>query len=386
MFITNTLYVIILLVYDRKGNNMPKLGKKFWKKFDFTLLITVILLNIIGIIMIKSAAPDTQHLKMQAIAFTLGIFAIVFFTFFNYETFGKLYIPIYIFSNLLLVAVLIFGFGEEQWGARSWLAIGSFTFQPSEIAKFGIIISVAKFIDKNKEQINEIGTLIKILIFAFIPVGLILMQPDYGTAFVFIFFIFIMIFTAGLDYKYVLYAAIAGIISSPALWFTLKPYQRDRILDFFNPSRDPMGSGYQVIQSKMAIGSGKIFGRGLFHGKLTQSKYIPQQHTDFIFAVIGEELGFIGGLAVLLLYFIMIYRLIKIARNAKDLFGSLIVIGIASMMIFHIFENIGMTMGLTPVTGIPLPFLSYGGTFLLANMVSIGIALSVATKKDGINF
>ncbi|EOC99894.1 Cell division protein FtsW [Caldisalinibacter kiritimatiensis] len=365
---------------------MPKLGKKFWKKFDFTLLITVILLNIIGIIMIKSAAPDTQHLKMQAIAFTLGIFAIVFFTFFNYETFGKLYIPIYIFSNLLLVAVLIFGFGEEQWGARSWLAIGSFTFQPSEIAKFGIIISVAKFIDKNKEQINEIGTLIKILIFAFIPVGLILMQPDYGTAFVFIFFIFIMIFTAGLDYKYVLYAAIAGIISSPALWFTLKPYQRDRILDFFNPSRDPMGSGYQVIQSKMAIGSGKIFGRGLFHGKLTQSKYIPQQHTDFIFAVIGEELGFIGGLAVLLLYFIMIYRLIKIARNAKDLFGSLIVIGIASMMIFHIFENIGMTMGLTPVTGIPLPFLSYGGTFLLANMVSIGIALSVATKKDGINF
>jgi rod shape determining protein RodA len=371
---------------------MLNTGRKFWKKFDFILFFVTIMLSAYGFIMIKSATASTKvgslpYLKVQGIAFVIGFFAMVFFVFFNYDYFGKLYVPIYLFCNLLLVAVLFFGFGEEQWGARSWMAIGSFTFQPSEIAKFGVIISVAKFIDNNKEKINEVATLIKILVFAFIPIGLILMQPDYGTAFVFIFFITIMIFVAGIDYKYIIYATITGVISFFPLWmFALAPYQKNRILDFLDPSRDPLGSGYQVIQSKIAIGSGKVFGRGLFQGVQTQYGFIPQQHTDFIFSVIGEELGLFGGLLLLLLYFIMTYRLIRIAKNAKDLFGSLIVIGITAMMVFHILENIGMTIGLMPVTGIPLPFISYGGTFLLANMASIGIALGIGTRKDGINF
>ena len=370
---------------------MSKLNKKFWKKFDFLLFFTVILLNVYGFFMIKSATASTRlgslhYLKIQGLAFVLGMIAMIILLFIDYDVFGRLYIPIYVVCNLLLVSVILFGFGEEQWGARSWLAIGSFAFQPSEIAKFGIIISIAKFIDKNKEKINEIPTLLKILTFAFIPVILILMQPDLGTALVFIFFIAVMIFIAGIDLKYVSYVFISGIVSLPILWLTLKDYQKNRIYVFLDPSRDAMGSGYQVIQSKIAIGSGQIFGIGFLNGIQTQYGYLPAKQTDFIFAVIGEELGLVGGLALLFLYFIMIYRLIKIAKNAKNLFGSLIVVGISSMMIFHILENIGMTIGLMPVTGIPLPFISYGGTFLLANMISIGIVLGVGTKKDGINF
>jgi len=304
----------------------------------------------------------------------------------NYETFGKLYMVIYVFCNLLLLAVLIFGVGEDSWGAKSWLVVGPIRFQPSEFVKIGVIISVAKYIEKNQEKINQLFTLAKILVFAFIPVGLVLMQPDFGTALVFIFFIFVMLFIAGLDFKYVLYTAIAGIISLPILWFSLEDYQKNRILVFFDPTLDAMDSGYQVIQSKIAIGSGKLFGMGLYNGNQTQFGFLPEKHTDFIFAVIGEELGLIGGLALLVLYFIMIYRLIKIAKNSKDLFGSLIVIGITSMIIFHILENIGMTMGLMPVTGIPLPFISYGGTFMLSNMISIGLTLSVAVKKEGLSF
>lgn len=380
------------------------LERKLWRKFDYILFITIVLLCIYGFIVIASATSKTRgsdiklginfikqliknpFLKTQITSFILGLIAIFILLLFNYDTFGRMYFIIYGFCNILLIAVLIFGTGEESWGARSWLSIGGFSFQPSEVAKIGIIISVAKFIDNNKEKINELFTLLKILVFSLTPIALILMQPDFGTATVFMFFIFIMLFVAGLDIKYILYATGSGLLSLPILWFLLKDYQKERIRVFLDPSRDAMGSGYQVIQSKIAIGSGKLFGRGLFHGVQTQYGFLPEKHTDFIFAVIGEELGLIGGLVLLLLYFIMLYRLIVIAKNSKDLLGSLIVIGIASMIAFHIIENIGMTMGLMPVTGIPLPFISYGGTFLLANLVSIGLALSIGMRRNKLNF
>lgn len=368
---------------------MLKNKKNFWKRFDFILFFTVILLNIYGLVMIYSATGDNamQYIKVQSIALFLGFVAIAFFTFVSYDIFGKFYIPIYVLCNILLLAVLIFGTGEVETGARSWLSVpGLGTFQPSEPIKIGIIICVAKLIDNNKETINKFPTLLKILLFAGLPIALIMKQPDYGTAFVFMFFLIIMLFAAGLNIKYYIYAASAALIAAPIAWMKLRPFQKKRILDFLNPSRDPLGSGYQVTQSKIAIGSGKGLGRGLFNGVQAQFGYIPENHTDFIFAVIGEELGLIGGLALIVLYFIMVYRLIKIAREAKDLFGSLIVIGICAMMVFHIWENIGMTMGLMPVTGIPLPFISYGGSFLLLNMACIGLALSVGMRKDGLNF
>lgn len=366
---------------------MSNKRKGLWKRFDFTLFITVILLCIYGLIVLSSATAGEDsvgYLRTQGIAFGLGLVSIFILIFINYETFGKFYIPIYIVCNLLLIAVLIFG--STAKGAQSWIKIGPVRFQPSEFVKIGVIISVSKFIEKNHEKINQPFTLIKILVFAFIPVILILLQPDFGTAIVFVFFIFVMLFVANLDWKYILYAAIAGIISLPILWFSLSDYQKNRIFDFLDPTRDAMGSGYQVIQSKIAIGSGQIFGMGLYNGNQTQFGFLPEKHTDFIFSVIGEELGLIGGLILILLYFVLLFRLIKIAKNSKDIYGSLMVTGFAAMMLFHILENVGMTMGLMPVTGIPLPFISYGGTFLLSNMICIGLVLSVGMKREGLSF
>ncbi|WP_245196359.1 rod shape-determining protein RodA [Soehngenia longivitae] len=365
------------------------LNKKSFKKFDFVLLVTTILLSIYGIVMIYSATlslNSTRYVETQAISTIIGLIAILVLIFFDYQILEKLYIPIYILSIGLLVAVLLVGVGDEQWGSRSWLYIGSFGFQPAEFAKLGIIISLAKIIDKNKENINSPKVLAKVLIFAFVPVALILRQPDLGTAIVFVFFTAVMLFVAGLRIKYYLVALGAGILSLPIVWLQMDNYQKERILNFINPERDASNTGYQALQSKIAIGSGKIFGRGLFNGTQTQLNYLPEKQTDFIFAVLVEELGFIGGAILLLLYFIMLMRMIKIAKNTTDTFASLVITGIASLMFFHIFQNVGMTIGLMPITGIPLPFMSYGGTFQLINLVCVGIVLSIGLHKEGLNF
>lgn len=368
---------------------MFNLKKKSIKRFDFVLLSTMIMMCIFGLIMINSTTlsfDTNRYIKSQSIAMIVGLLAIGLLVLMDYEFLGKLYVPIYIASNLLLVATVIWGFGGERWGSDSWLSIGGFVFQPAEFVKIGLIISLAKFIDKNKETVNQPFTLIKILAFAGLPVLLIMMQPDAGTAMVFVFFIALMLFVAGIKWKYIGYAFGTLLVSLPVLWFSLAQYQRDRFFDFLEPERDPTGTGYQAIQAKIAIGSGKIFGRGLYKGVQTQYNYIPEKETDFIYSSLVEELGFIGGISVIILYLIFLNRLIKIAQNSTDLFGSLMVSGIAAMFVFHIWENIGMNIGLMPVTGIPLPFFSQGGTFLLISMVSVGISLSVGMKRDGLNF
>ncbi len=359
------------------------------KRFDIVLFITVILLCIYGVIMIMSATAsfdNSRYVKVQTISLILGIVAIILLVTFDYKILGKIYIPIYIISNLLLIIVLIFGVGDDTWGARSWLKIGSFVFQPAEISKVGIIISLAKLIDKNKYAINEPLVLLKILLFAAVPMVLVLVQPDLGTTLVFAFFLAIMLFVAGLDLKYYGYLLIILIICMPLIWPTLKPHQKKRITGFLDPENDTSDTVYQATQARIAVGSGKLLGRGLFKGVQTQYGYVPEKHTDMIFAVVGEELGLIGGLILLLLYFAMLYRLIRIAKDTRDMFGSLIVTGIAAMFLFHIWENIGMTIGLMPITGIPLPFMSYGGTFLLVNMICIGISLSVGVHREGLTF
>lgn len=371
------------------------------KRFDFILFFTTIALCIYGFIIINSAtmskaSGSEPYLKTQIVAFALGLGVMFFLVMIDFDIYGSFYLPIYGVSVILLLYVLINPVSASEWGdVRSWIAIGPVVFQPSELAKFGVIISVAKFIDINKDNINEPAVLIKVLVFAFFPVALILMQPDLGTALVFIFFIAVMIFVSGIDRKYIIaviiLALIMLVIGLISFYFIMKDYtpnedyRIDRIVTFFYPELDPEDTGYQVIQSKTAIGSGMIYGRGLYKGVQNQLGYLPTKETDFIFAVIGEELGLVGGLGLLLLYALLLYRLIRIARHAANLFGSLIVTGITAMLLFHIFENIGMTMGLMPVTGIPLPFISSGGTFMLVNMVSIGLALGVGMKRGKID-
>ncbi|WP_313340819.1 rod shape-determining protein RodA [Sedimentibacter sp.] len=371
------------------------------KRFDFILLFTTIILCIYGFIVINSATlsktfGSQPFLKTQITAFALGMVAVFILLFIDYDIYGGFYLPIYGITIAFLIYVLINPVKAPEWGdVRSWMSIGSIVFQPSELAKFGVIISVSKFIDIHKDNINNPAILIKVLVFAFFPIALILMQPDLGTALVFVFFIAVMLFVAGIDRKYIIavliIALILIVIGLVVLYNIMQDYvptedyRVDRIVTFFYPELDPEDTGYHVIQSKIAIGSGMIYGRGLYEGVQNQLNYLPTKETDFIFAVIGEELGLIGGLLLLSLYGILFYRLIRIARNAANLFGSLIVTGIAAMQFFHIFENIGMTMGLLPVTGIPLPFISYGGTFMLVNTVSIGLVLSVGMKKGKIS-
>lgn len=372
---------------------MSSKKRRFLKNFDFVLFFTVIILSLYGILVISSATkPETLDLssisfiKTQAASTILGIVFIVVMMNINYEVFGKLYIPIYIICNLMLLSVFFLGTGADEWGARSWIRVGGVGFQPAEVAKIGVILSVAKLIEKNQHKINELYTLIKILVFAFIPIAFILKEPDFGTSMVYVFFIGVMIFVAGLDIKYIVYATLSGILSAPLVWFSLGNYQKKRVLDFLDPTRDVMGTGYQAIQSRIAVGSGKLFGMGLYNGNQTQFGFLPEKQTDFIFAVVGEELGLIGGLVLISLYFIMLYRLINIARNSRDMYGTLVVVGVLSMLFIHIFQNIGMTMGVMPITGIPLPFMSYGGTFQLTNMIAIGIALNVSFKRDRLSF
>lgn len=367
------------------------------KRFDFILFFNVIILSVFGLILVKSATMSKVggsdgYLKTQLIAFIIGLVIMFILIFIDYDIYGHFYIPIYVISNLLLIYALINPVSASEWGdVRSWVKIGPIVFQPAELAKFGIIISLSKFIEINHHDLNEPLTLLKVLAFAFFPVALILLQPDLGTSLVFIFFIAVMIFIADINRKYVIFVlAVFGIfliIFVIAFFYIMNDYnlgenyQFDRIVTFFYPELDPEDTGYQVMQSKTAIGSGLILGRGLFKGVQNQLGFLPTKETDFIFAVLGEELGLIGGLILLILYGVLLYRLIKIAKKSPNLFGSLIVTGISAMLFFHIFENVGMTMGVLPVTGIPLPFISYGGTFMLVNMVSIGLCLGVGMKR-----
>lgn len=367
-----------------------KLENKLLKKINYSLIIVVLAICLIGIVMIASATYSLGYerfIKTQVVSIFMGLIAIIVILFIDYNTLSKFYIPIYIFSNLLLVAVLVFGTGAEQWGANRWIRIGGFQFQPSDFAKIGIIIALAKMLDDHKDSIEKVSTLVKIFAFAGVPMVLIYAQPDLGTTMAFAFFTLGMIFVAGLRYKHILFTGIAGLITAPIAWFfLLQDYHKDRIITFLYPDLDPMGKGYHAIQSRLAVGNGMIFGKGLLQGTQSQFGFLPEKHTDFIFSVLAEELGFIGVTVLLILYSVMLIKCINIARDAKDDFGAYIVTGVAFMLGFHIFANIGMTIGLMPVTGKPLPFVSYGGTFMLSNMIAIGLVLNVNMRRDKINF
>ncbi len=370
-----------------------KIEGRLIKKIDYKLLIIVLVICTFGVTMIGSATSamsmgSSGFIKTQVVSIILGLICIAVILFFDYHTFARFHIPIYLLCNGLLIAVILFGAGDESWGASRWIRIGGFQFQPSDFVKIGIIVCMARIIVENKENINKPTTLLKILAYAALPMLLIYKQPDLGTTMAFAFFIFGMLFAAGLNYKYIFTTAVTGIIALPIAWFTgiLKDYHKDRILVFLNPNLDPIGKGYQILQSKLAVGSGMIFGKGLFQGTQTQFGFLPEKQTDFIFSVIAEETGFIGVSLLIIFYIFMLYRCITIAREAKDDYGALLVTGFTFMMAFHIFANIAMTIGLMPVTGKPLPFISYGGTFMLSNMIAIGFILNVNMRRDKINF
>ncbi len=353
---------------------------------DFNLLIVVLLLVAIGVVMVASATHVdsvgiNRELRFQVISFGLGFLMMVILMIIDYRLWGKFYLLIYALSIGALLLVYVPGLGESRNNALSWINLRFMLFQTSEVAKIGFILSFAKLLEIRKGKLNSPLDLLLPLLFIAPFLYLLKEQPDLGTMLVFVFIFLGMLFVAGIDLKIVILSIIGFAVMLPLLYGSLNDYVRDRIDAFLNPN-DPTQRGYwQVKMSKITIGSGRIFGQGLFKGSFSANNFLPVQESDFIFAVLIEEFGFLGGVVVLGLYFLFFTRLIQIAFMAEDQFGTNIVIGVLFMFGYHVFQNIGMTMGIMPVTGVPLPFISYGGSSMLINMISIGLVMSVYLRR-----
>lgn len=372
------------------------LERKLWRSFDFTLLIIVLAISALSLITIMSATVNNvtgdpmYFVQRQAIWLAVGIVAMFIVLSVDYSYFAKLSLYFYVVNIGLLTTVLFIG--KEKGGAQRWIDLKFFELQPSELAKLIIIITLAKLLAEKEGDFESVTDLAIPFLHVGLPMVLIFLQPDLGTSLVFFSILFSMLFMIGAPVKYLLGTIALGVgVGFPLLWKVLKPYQRMRLIVFANPEIDPMGYGYQLLQSMIAIGSGGTTGYFFREGKLfqgTQSRlnFLPEQHTDFIFSVLGEEFGFLGGSLLILLFFFLIYRILIVAKASKDTFGTLICIGVAAMFIFQVLVNIGMTVSIMPVTGLPLPFMSYGGSAFLINMMSIGLVLNVGMRRHKILF
>lgn len=362
------------------------------KNLDYYLLFLLFAFAIISILAISSTAYDggfsaSRGLKVQLAAYGLGFFILFTMLTFDYKVLEGLIIPLYIFSILFLLSVYLPVIGLEQYGSRAWLDLGIIHLQPAEIVKISFVILFADYLTKHRENLLDLkGFLITGLIVLPFMIIIAVLQNDLGNAIVIFIMAALMFFVAGADGK--LFAKIAGLglILMPMSYFFMSVHQKNRIDAFLNPDNPLLPGFYQVWHSKIAIGSGGIFGKGLFQGTQKELKFLPVRDSDFIFSVITEEWGFVGGALLILLYAFFLIRIFLIASKAKDLFGSLVVTGILAMFFFQIFENIGMTMGIMPVTGITLPFISAGGSSIVTNMMAIGLVLNVCIRSKIINF
>ena len=361
------------------------------KELDFKLIINILCIFIFGLIMLTTAthANETGNYKeivKQLIAFLLGVIMIILINIVDYNRLGERYKLFYVLSIVLLLSVWVPGLGKVQEGARRWIKLGPLYLQTSELVKLTFIISYAKIVEKSKGKLNNIKEIIPVVLKAFPILMLMLMQPDLGGTIVFGCIMMGMLFTAGLNIKIIRNVAVIIVVSLPLIYMVMAPHQKVRIEAFLHPDDLSYKGNYQVVQSMIAIGSGGTKGKGLYNGTQNHSGFLPVSDSDFIFAVIGEELGAIGMAFVLLLYALFLIRMINMARDAKDFYGTLVIIGVMSMFAYQIIQNIGMTMALIPVTGVTLPMISYGASSLLSSLIAIGLVLNVGMRKKKINF
>jgi len=367
------------------------MNKRWLSRMDFTLIAAAAGIIAMSLVVIGSAThintAGGEHywfLKKQGTFIVLNLLLAVFFMNFDYKALQSYSKNLYIFNIVMLLLVMIVG--QTALGAQRWIQLGPVTLQPSEFSKLIMIISLAALLEDRVGKLNSLNDILPVVCYAALPFFLVLKQPDLGTSLVFIAILLGMLFIAGVNLRILTTFFATGVAASPLLWLFLKDYQKMRLKVFLDPSVDPLGSGYHIIQSKIAIGSGLIFGKGLFGGTQSQLNFLPENHTDFIFAVVGEELGFVGAVTLLFLYLVVLWRGVKIARDASDAFGRLLAVGITSMLSFHVLVNIGMTTGIMPVTGIPLPLMSYGVSSLTTNMLAITILLNIHMRKAKILF
>ncbi len=368
--------------------------RKLLRQLDYTLLIAVCLLVIFGVVMIGSATyQDGSNESMkQLVWFGLGLMLMTLAAAIDYRFISQFYIVIYIMCILLLVAVLIYGYIKGDGVAR-WFELGPAKLQPSEFSKLFVIIFLSAFINKYHESMDEPATLFVLAVLVALPVGLVMAQPSLSAALVLLAISLVIVFTGGIPFKYVGVATAATVPASILfIQDVLRPdplfadkliggYQIKRILTFVNPAEDS-DAYYQTLKSIEAIGSGQLEGKGLYNGLIIQFSRLPFDHTDFIFSVIGEELGFMGCIAVLAVMLFIIIKCLIVAQSSADLLGRLIASGVAGMFAFQVFVNVGVATGLLPNTGMPFPFVSYGGSSLWINMTAIGLVLNVSMRKN----
>ncbi len=365
---------------------MKRLRFKLPKTFDWILFIIPILLLCTGIAVIYSLTyyNDQIHLLHNQIIFAvIGIILMIVLTFVDYRNYKNIAWIFYLVGIILLVLVLFIG--KTSFGAKRWIDLIFFDLQPSEFIKLFLIFALAALFADYIGKIS-IQRLIFGLILIAIPVFLILRQPDFGSAIVLVAISLGIILYSRLSMKQLITVILMILISLPTAWMFLKDYQRARIYTFLNPTLDRFGAGYNVIQSMITVGSGGLFGKGFGHGPQSQLNFLPVAHTDFIFSGFAETAGFLGSIVLILIFAILIFRIVNVAKISKDYFGMLLAVGIGVMFLFQIFVNIGMNIGIMPVTGITLPLVSYGGSSMILNLASIGILQSIYLRHKKITF
>lgn len=340
-----------------------------------TGLLSLYSLSVTG----ESGSLSGSYFLRQAVFGVVGIVVMFAIAFLDHRHIARFSTPIFFLTLLVLSFALVFG--ETVRGTSGWISLGFFSFQPVEGAKVALLIFLARFIAEKRSELGEWVRIIASLILSSASVFLVLRQPDFGSALTLIALWSGMIVVSGIRWKHAVALALVGVALVGSGWFLLEEYQKDRIETFLHPESDPLGSGYNVLQSMVAVGSGGVFGKGVGYGSQSQLNFLPEKHTDFIFAVVGEELGLVGAGAVLFAYGILIYRLYRIAVKADDNIGYLLGIGAMTYFLFQILVNVGMNLGVFPVTGLPAPLLSYGGSSLVTSFSILGLLLAVNRRR-----
>jgi rod shape determining protein RodA len=351
------------------------------KRIPLSIPLLIALICIYGFILLYSAAGG--HIEpwasKQIIVFSIFMPISILIAMLDLRLIYHLSYVFYAFTFILLIVVEFTG--KSAMGATRWIDLGIFTIQPSELVKISIVLMLAKYFNESdKYNFNKYKILIPIIA-SIIPIALVVKQPDLGTGIITIIVVITMFFAAGIRLAYFIISGVIGIATMPLIWIMMHNYQRNRILTFLDPERDPLGAGYNIIQSKIAIGSGGLFGKGLLSGTQSQLNFLPEHQTDFIFAFLTEELGFVGGVILLILYSILIISSLHIAINCRAKFAKLMAIGITTLFFSHIFINVAMVMGILPAVGIPLPLVSYGRTMMVSMLIGFGLIMNAAVNQ-----
>ncbi len=347
------------------------------KSFDFVLLITVFLIGVISCFAMYSTdgGEFKYHTNSHILKFSIFFVMFMIFSFIRIRTWYTLAYTFYLIILLMLVYVMFFGISAQ--GSQRWVNLYFLNLQPSELMKIAIIVCFARFYHRvQSEDVNKLRNFFEPIILLVLPIYLVISQPDLGTSILIACSGLAVIWLAGIKARYFIYSFLTLLVCAPFVISILKPYQKNRILSFFDPERDPLGAGYQIIQSKIAVGSGGLYGKGYLKGTQSYLDYLPEKHTDFIFTLFSEEFGFLGSLILLILYFVMLLRILIIGYGSKSYFAKFYCFGFASAVFLYIAVNMSMVLGLLPIVGSPLPIMSYGGSALLSTMIGFSIVMS----------